>query len=104
MGLSFPSMRARGEDAVFRVLGEDAAWSGIDPTVRIRYRQKDEDSRLAHGQVVQRAAFVRVRKIEVTAPAIGDQVTRMESGEILVVIGEPLIDEKDVWECEVAPA
>ncbi len=102
--MSFPLLVARQQDAVFRVLGEDATWSGIDDTVRVRFREADEEAGPQLGQFIAATLFIRVRKSEVAMPAIGDVVVLVDEARPLKVISEPKLDRKGVWECGVADA
>lgn len=101
--MSFAEAVARQQDAVFRRLGEDATWSGIDDPVRIRVAEKDEEASWRESQAVVRARYVRVRQSEVSVPAPGQTLIRTTSGESLRVIETPTLDRKGVWLCKVVP-
>lgn len=47
------------------------------------------------------ARFIRVKRSEVIAPAEGAIVEPTESGGKYRVIGEPMLDRRAVWLCEV---
>ena len=100
--MSFAGVVTRQQAAVFRTLGEDAAWTGIAGPVRIRLAERDDLNGWGDGQAVVRVRFVRVRKTEVAAPVAGQIVTRALTGSpLLKVIGVPRLDRKGVWTCEV---
>lgn len=100
--MSFAESVDRQQDAVFRALGEDAAWTGVADPVRIRCAERDQLDAWGESQSVVRTRFVRVRRNEVASPAEGDIVTRTANGAALLkVIGTPRLDRKRVWTCEV---
>lgn len=100
--MSFAGVVARQQAAIFRTLGEDAAWTGVADPVRVRFADRDDLNGWGDAQVVVRVRFVRVRKIEVAAPVAGNIVTReLDGASLLKVIGEPRLDRKGVWTCEV---
>jgi len=101
--MSFQDAIARMESAVFDRLGEDATWSGVDGTVRVRRREADEDLRYDTGAIVETGRTIRVRKIDVPAPAEDDTVEILDDDgnviESIVISGVPEIDRTDVWTC-----
>ena len=99
--MSFIAARSRLVDAVFRRLGEDAAWAGVDLPVRIILREQSDDVQLGDTRLMGTARFIRVRRSEVLSPAEGAIVEPMESGGKYRVIGEPMLDRRAVWLCEV---
>lgn len=100
--MSFAESVDRQQDAVFRALGEDATWSGVADSVRIRRAERDQLDAFAESQSVVRTRFVRVRRSEVAGPAAGDIVAPVAEGAALLkVIGTPRLDRKRVWTCEV---
>lgn len=106
--MSFAGAADRLQAAVFARLGEDATWSGIFGTVRVRRREYDEESHLGEGGAeILTVRFIRVRESEVAAPAEGDEVQILGDGGVPVagglyrVSGEPEIDRKRVWRCPV---
>lgn len=102
--MSFAGSVERQQAAIFRTLGEDATWSGVADPVRIRSAERDDLDAWGDSRAVVRTRFIRVRKSEVPAPVEGDVVTRTEQGgELLKVIGEPTLDRKGVWTCQVKP-
>jgi hypothetical protein len=99
---------ARQQDAIFRVLGEDATWSNIDGTVRVERREADESIRTDYSELVDTGRSIKVRKSEVPAPAIGDQVQILDAtgnpvtdDGLFEVSGEPKLDRRQVWTCPV---
>lgn len=100
--MSFAGVVARQQAAIFRTLGEDATWSGVSGSVRIRLAEKDDLNGWGNDQVVVRVRFVRVRQSEVASPAEDDICTR-DGPELLKVIGTPTLDRKRVWTCQVQP-
>jgi hypothetical protein len=101
--VSFARIVDRQQAAVFRSLGEDATWSGVADPVRIRCAERDDLADWQASRAVARTRFVRVRQSDVAQPAPDDIVTRTETGELLKVFGEPTLDRKRVWMCQVAP-
>lgn len=99
--MSFAERVDRQQAAVFRTLGEDAAWTGVADPVRIRCAERDDLGGWGEGQRIVRTRFVRVRQSEVVAPAVDDTVTRARDGVILKVIAKPALDRKRVWLCQV---
>lgn len=100
----------RQQDAIFRVHGKDAAWDGVSATVRVKLNEADETIRGDYSELVGTGRTVKVRKSEVTAPAVGDQVQILDdSGDpvadsLFEVAGEPMLDRRGVWTCPVNPA
>ncbi len=99
--MSFAGAVDRQQDAVFRALGEDAAWSGVVGSVRIRCAERDDLDGWGEGQRIVRTRFVRVRQSEVADPAVGDTVTRAGDGVVLQVVAKPRLTRTRVWTCEV---
>lgn len=99
--MSFVGAVDRQQDAVFRTLGEDAAWTGAADPVRIRCAERDDLDGWGEGQRIVRTRFVRVRQSEVADPAVDDTATRARDGVILKVIAKPTLDRKRVWLCQV---
>lgn len=102
----------RQQEAVFRTLGEDAAWEGVAEPVRVMRREADEDLRLGGsgfggGEIVVAGRSIRVRRSEVAEPAEGETVQILDeagdavSGALYAVAGEPKLDRKGVWHCPV---
>lgn len=108
--MAFPQAQARLQDAVFSRLGENATWAGITGTVRIIRRQADERFALERGNLIEAGAMLRVRKVDVEAPAIGHAVQVLDDdGDPLAdasftISGEPELDRKGVWHCPIVPA
>lgn len=104
--MTFPRAVARLEQAVFDRLGESAEWQDVG-TVRVRRKEADEDLRLDNGQLVATGRIIKVRKSEVPTPAEGQTVQLLDedgaavAGELYVVSGEPTLDTKGVWTCQV---
>ena len=99
--MSFISARRRLVDAIFRKLGEDAAWAGVQLPVRVILREQNDDVQMGDSRIIGMARFVRVRRSEVLSPSEGDIVEPAESGSKYRVIGEPMLDRRAVWLCEV---
>jgi len=105
--MSFLEAQARLQAAVFERLGEDAIWSGIADPVRVRRREDDEELRLDRGSIVATGRLIKVRQIEVATPTAGDTVQVLDedgspiSGALYTVTGEPMLDRKGVWTCQV---
>lgn len=100
--MSFAEAVTRQQDAVFRSLGEDAAWTGIAASVRVRCRSRDAIEPFGASHDVVQVAFIHVRPSEVPAPAHGDQAVLARG--TFTVIAQPLQNSKGVWVCQVAPA
>ncbi len=100
--MSFPAARHRMVDAIFARLGEDAGWSGLADPVRVILREQNDDVQMGDGPIRVDARFIRVRRFEVTTPALGDHVEPVESGGIYKIIAEPMLDRRGIWRCEVA--
>lgn len=103
--MSFAESVARQQNAVFRALGEDAAWTGVADPVRVILREADEELRLGEGSVMVTGRVLRVRKSEVAAPAQGQSVQVLDaagapvSGALFTIGGAPRLDRKGVWHC-----
>lgn len=108
--MSFPEAQGRLQQAVFDRLGEDAAWSGIAGTVRVRWREADEELHLDRGAIVETGRRIKVRRSDVSSPTKGQQVQILDqdgapiAGQLFVVVGKPTLDRKGVWTCKVDPA
>lgn len=95
----------RQQAAIFERLGEDATWDGASGPVRVLRRITDQDVRLGTATIVQTGVIIRVRKLEVPAPADGQQVQILDddgnplADGLYVLNGEPEIDRKSVWHC-----
>lgn len=100
--MSFAESVARQQDAIFHALGEDAEWQGIAGTVRVRRSERDEDLRFDDGAAVVTTRFIKVRRSEVPSPEEGQKVVCAAGAFRLT--GEPRLDRKSVWTCEVSPA
>lgn len=100
--MSFAGAVERQQSAVFRTLGEDATWPGVTDPVRVRFAERDDLAGWGESRAVQRTRFVRVRQSEVSQPEEGQVLTRVLTGEQLRVFGEPTLDRKRVWLCQVA--
>ncbi|EDX79132.1 hypothetical protein BBAL3_289 [Brevundimonas sp. BAL3] len=100
---SFAERVARMQGAVFQTLGEDASWTGVDQTVRVRHRSMDDVEGFGGGQVLVTSEVILVRRSEVPSPAAGNIVTLAESGLQYRVTGDPKVDRKGRWICVVAP-
>lgn len=99
--MSFAEVMGRQQAAIFRVLGEDAAWTGIVAPVRVVRRETDEIQAMNRGAAaIIRTRFIFVRKTEVETPAKGDRITT--EGGVFEVIAEPLLDRRSRWSCQVA--
>jgi hypothetical protein len=101
--VSFAGLIERQQTAVFETLGEDATWTGVTGTVRIRRREEDEEPRFADARHIARSIIIRVRRSQVPHPADGDTVTLLAGGAF-VLIAAPVLDAKGVWRCEAAAA
>ena len=99
--MSFISARGRLVDAIFRKLGEDAAWAGAQLPVRVILREQNDDVQMGDSRIIGIARFIRVRRTEILSPSEGDIVEPSESGGKYRVIGEPMLDRRAVWLCEV---
>lgn len=103
----FAERVARAEEAVFRTFGEDATWAGLADPVRVIRREADEPLRLDYGETIVSGRMLRVRKSEVEAPAEGDEVQVLDADGAPVadakfaVSGEPRLDRKGVWHCQI---
>lgn len=103
--MGFAGAVALQQNAVFRALGEDANWDGVTGPVRVRRLAADQDVRLGMATIVQTGVIIRVRKLEVPAPADGQQVQILgDDGSPLAdglyfINGEPELDRKSVWHC-----
>lgn len=97
----------RQQDAIFRVHGEDAAWTGIADPVRVVRREADESIRSDFSELIAAGATIKVRKSEVPAPAEGDQVQILDADgnavtdALFEVNGEPKADRRGNWHCPV---
>lgn len=104
--MSFATLIARQQQAVFDKLAEWATWDGVTGNVRVRRREQDAD--VAFGEAVERVTtrLLRVRKSEVVSPAEGQVVQMLDDALNPVadgryrIVGEPHIDRKGVWRCE----
>lgn len=109
--MAFPQDQlARQQVAIFRALGENAAWNGAAGQVRVIRREADDQLHLDRGSLVEMGGTLRVRKSEVSAPAKGDSVQVFDdNGNPLAdglyrVSAEPMLDaRKGVWTCQVQP-
>ena len=105
--MSFTEAAARLQEAVFRRLGEDAQWEGVDDPVRVIRREYDEQGRFDESVAIVTVRRIRVRRSEVRVPADGQAVQLLDAagadiaGGAYVVDGEPEIDRKGVWSCPV---
>lgn len=100
---SFAERVARMQDAVFQTLGEDASWTGVDQTVRVRHRTMDDVEGFGGGQVLVTSEVIMARRSEVPSPAVDDIVTLAKSGLQYRVTAKPKVDRKGRWVCVVAP-
>ncbi|WP_242095424.1 hypothetical protein [Sphingomonas sp. CROZ-RG-20F-R02-07] len=101
--MGFPDLRARLIDTTFVRFGEPATWNGIAAPVTIRFGTAGEDQKFSDSSFISQATTIRVRASEVSAPAEGDEVI-VQSGPnagTYRVIGEPTLDTKRVWPCDV---
>lgn len=88
-------------EAVDAHLGEPATWSGIEGVVRVHDERADDTARFGDTDVILDTRVVRVRRVLVPTPAHGDTVTLLDSGEVLTVSGDPVLDEEGYWACTV---
>ncbi len=96
--MSWASLLARQQAAVYAALGEDAQWEGVADPVRVI--QRDEDTLI--GVAVDDRCFLRVRQSEVPAPAQG-QLVELADGRRFTLTGTPMLDRKRQWRCEAVP-
>lgn len=100
---------ARQQDAIFRVLGEDAQWEDVVGAVRVKRREADETTRTDYSELVDFGRSLEVRKSEVATPAIGQQVQVLDANgdpvadALFEVAGEPMLNRRGVWTCPVKP-
>lgn len=105
-----PQAQARLQDSVFARLGENASWTGVTGAVRVCRREYDEALRLERSTVIETGVTIRVRKSEVPAPAIGNQVQMLDddgnaiAGDLYAINGRPKLDRKGVWHCQASPS
>ena len=108
--MSFPQVLARQQAAVFARLGEGATWEGVSGTVRVIPRTADERLQLDQATIIATGVTIRVRKVEVDAPAEGQQVQVLDdngdplAGGLFVLNGTPELDRKGVWHCPAKEA
>ena len=101
---------ARQQDAIFRVLGEDAQWDNVAGSVRVMRREADETIRSDFSELIGTGRTIKVRKSDVPAPAEGQQVQILDANgdpaadALFEVAGEPQLDRRGVWHCPVRPA
>lgn len=101
--MSFAERVARMQEAVFRTLGEDATWSGVEPDVRVRFREQDGVEGFGGSQILIAETYIMVRRSQVPSPAVGDVVTLRASELSYRVTADPTIDRKGRWTCVVTP-
>ena len=99
--MSFAASRDRLQSAIFARLGEDATWTGQADPVRVRFVEADAELGFGEARLIASAMAIRVRRSEVEAPAVGDEVTLTASGRTLRLSQEPQVDRNGVWECPV---
>lgn len=102
--MGFPQARERLQDAIFARLGEDARWAGIDPTVRVRFAERDELANFGDTELMMAGLVLRFRKSEVPEPAIRDLVVLDKSGRRLRLSAEARLDANGVWAAPVTDA
>lgn len=108
--MSFAEAQARLQASVFQRLGDDATWQGTSGTVRVRWREGDEELRLDRGTIVTMGRLIKVRKSEVSAPLAGQAVQILDTNgdpiaeASFVITGEPMLDRKGVWTCQALEA
>lgn len=106
--MSFAGAAARLQEAVFGRLGDDAIWEGVAEPVRVLWRESDDDLRFEAGSIIATGRMLRVRRSEVPAPADGHSVQILDeegapiAGALFAVAGEPRLDRKGVWHCQLA--
>lgn len=99
----------RQQAAIFDVLGEPAQWEGVADVVRVKRREADETIRTDFSELIGTGHVLKVRKSEVAAPAVAQQVQILDvdglpvAGGLFEVVGEPMLDRRDVWTCPVKP-
>jgi hypothetical protein len=104
--MSFTSLLARQQEAIFGALADWGTWEGVSGNVRVRRREQDSD--IALGQAVERVTtrMLLVRKAEVPVPVEGQIVQLLDddlnpvAGGRYAIVGEPHIDRKSIWHCE----
>jgi hypothetical protein len=69
--------------------------------VRVILREQNDDVQMGDSRIIGMARFVRVRRSEVLRPSEGEIIEPSESGGKYRVIGEPMLDRRAVWLCEV---
>lgn len=99
--MSFAEVVARQQKAVFDRLGEDAAWSGVAGTVRVRLREEDDSARLGEGTILMGVMHLRVRRSDVPEPSVGESVILIASGRAFKVSSDPSLNRRGVWMCPV---
>lgn len=98
--MAFAELLGRQQAAIFRTLGERATWSGVASPIQVICRERDDLVGFGQSEAVRTVRFARVLKADVAAPAEGDRITRA-TGPVLEVMGEPRLDRKGGWICEV---
>ena len=102
--MSFPEVRARLDDAVFRRFGEDATYvSRFGQTienVRVIRKEPDEEPRFGDSRVIMPTCRLRVRRSQVRDLGENDRFILIEDGaeiEILVT-GDPMLNaRRTIW-------
>lgn len=99
--MSFAASRDRLQTAIFDRLGEDASWTGQAEPVRVRFVEADTEMGFGEARLIASAMAIRVRRSQVDAPQVGDEVGLIASGRTLRLSQEAQVDRNGVWECPV---
>jgi hypothetical protein len=99
--MGFSERREALTDVAFATFGDPATWDG--KPVTIRPKQGEEDDGFGSIRVVTTSTILRVRKLEITEPKVGDIVV-VPGGRLAgryTVRRGAMLDTKGVWDCPV---